>query len=237
MAHRIGDRIKEQASTSGTSAFTFSGALAGFKSFASLLTADGDTTWYCAFNGDEWEEGIGTRTGAATMSRNATPLASSNGNATVNFSAAPIVFCTVPTAALLVNGPAFSATQNVAQNVTSALSKLTFATEENDTNGCYDPALSRFQPTTPGYYNITGAISYAAKNVGNTLISLYKNGVEYRRGTQVEAGVYGITVAVNGVYLNGTTDYVELWGYSSSTAATAAAAAQNYFSATMARAA
>lgn len=95
MAHKIGDRIKEQASTSGTGAFTLAGALAGFDGFASALTADGDTTWYCAVNDTQWEIGLGTRTAAGVLARTAV-INSSNADVLVNFSAPPIVFATVP---------------------------------------------------------------------------------------------------------------------------------------------
>jgi hypothetical protein len=97
MAHKIGNMIKEQASSTGTGAFALSGAVAGFNTFASKLTADGDTTWYSARNGNEWEIGLGTRTSASVLART-TVVESSNSNALVNFSAAPVVFCTVPAA-------------------------------------------------------------------------------------------------------------------------------------------
>jgi hypothetical protein len=34
--------------------------------------------------------------------------------------------------------------------------KITVSIEDNDSEGWYDPALSRFQPTKPGYYFVSG---------------------------------------------------------------------------------
>lgn len=95
MTHYVEDRVKEQASSSGLAAFTLDGQMPGFVSFATALPANGDTTWYCAVNGNDWEIGLGTRTSAAVLART-TVIRSSNANASVNFSAAPIVFTTLP---------------------------------------------------------------------------------------------------------------------------------------------
>jgi hypothetical protein len=97
MAHKIGDLIKEQAITAGTDDFVFSGALADFLPFSSVLTEDGDTTWYNARNGGEFEIGLGTRLSESSMARTRV-LKSSNAGAKVYFSAPPVVFCTVPAA-------------------------------------------------------------------------------------------------------------------------------------------
>lgn len=118
MAHKLGDRVKELSSTSGLTAFTLSGAVSGFATFASVLTADGDTTWYCAVNGTEWEVGLGTRTSATALART-TLLASSTGSA-VNFSAPPTVFCTYPASQILPTFPktpdTFPTTPNAADD-------------------------------------------------------------------------------------------------------------------------
>lgn len=96
MAHRVGDRIKEAASTSGTGTFTLAGAIPGFEPFSAIAgMAAGDTTWYCAVNGSQWELGLGTYGGATSLART-TVLQSSNADAAVNFTAPPVVFCTVP---------------------------------------------------------------------------------------------------------------------------------------------
>lgn len=210
MAHKIGDRIKEQANTSGIGAFTLAGALAGFDAFASALTADGDTTWYCAVNDTQWEIGLGTRTAAGVLART-TVLNSGNADALVNFTAPPVVFCTVPASKISTNegGPAFAAKQSGPQAIPgNAMTKILFESEDFDTAGCF--ANSRFTPNVAGYYQINAEICF----VGAAIVELgfYKNGALHKSGTSGNAYA---TVGTTLVPMNGTTDYLEVYGYTS----------------------
>ncbi len=94
MPHVVADRVKETTSTTGTADFVLTGAVSGFRTFLSAM-AIGDTTWYCAVNGTEWEVGVGfLDTPGTELERDV--IASSNSNALVSFTAAPTVFCTLP---------------------------------------------------------------------------------------------------------------------------------------------
>lgn len=88
----IADRVKETSTTTGTGAFTLSGATTGFVAFSSACSV-ADTCYYCIQAVDatnlptgEWEVGLGTYSGANTLTRT-TVLASSNANAAVSFTA------------------------------------------------------------------------------------------------------------------------------------------------------
>lgn len=114
-------------------------------------------------------------------------------------------------------GPAFRATNNggVTTNTTA---KVAVTTEQFDTNNSYDTVQSRFTPNVPGYYNITGALSGDALNAGAYLVpKIYKNGASYSNGSGVGIGAgaqnigFYSTAVTCLVFLNGTTDYVELW--------------------------
>lgn len=221
MAHRIADRIKETASTSGTGSFTLAGAVSGFVTFASALTTNGDTTWYCAVNGAEWEVGLGTRTSSTVLARTAV-LASSNSGSAVSFTAAPTVFSTVPGAKLsAAGGPAFSAYLNTSdQTVTTGVAtKVAFNAEDFDTEACFDSTTNRrFTPNVAGYYQFNWSVLAVPTSGGLTqLISaLYKNGTEVKRGAQ-NAQTSATIAAISGggsalVYMNGTTDYAEVFG-------------------------
>lgn len=92
MALQWKDRVLETSTTTGTGALTLAGAVAGFRTFASVCSVS-DTAYYFieAVNSQsvptgEWETGLGTYSGANTLTRT-TVLASSNGGAAVNFSA------------------------------------------------------------------------------------------------------------------------------------------------------
>jgi hypothetical protein len=85
---RTFDRIKETSTTTGTGTITLGGAVTGFRTFASVMT-NADFTYFCIEHQSDgsWEVNSGTFTSAgATLSR-ATPTASSNGGALVNFAA------------------------------------------------------------------------------------------------------------------------------------------------------
>jgi hypothetical protein len=116
-----------------------------------------------------------------------------------------------------VGAPAFSAYRSTSQFISSAtFTKVQCNTEEFDTNSNYDNATNyRFTPTVAGYYQISGCIAFASSTKVEFLTSIFKNGSEFKRGAYV-----AISTSKNEncpvsalVYLNGTTDYVELYGY------------------------
>lgn len=83
MAFISADRVKETTETTGTGAITLAGASAGYRSFASVMSA-ADTCHYCIVGNNEWEVGLGTYD--TTLART-TVIASSNAGSAVNFSA------------------------------------------------------------------------------------------------------------------------------------------------------
>lgn len=83
MAHITADRVQETTTTTGTGAITLAGAVAGFRTFASVMAAT-DTCYYVIQGGSEWEVGVGTFN--TTLART-TVQSSSNAGALVNFSA------------------------------------------------------------------------------------------------------------------------------------------------------
>jgi len=134
-------------------------------------------------------------------------------------------------------GPSFSSYKSSAQTPTSAtFTKVTFENEEWDTNSNF--ASSRFTPTVAGYYLINSNLSFGL-NTGVCLASIYKNGSEHRRGLQLSvasAGAYVASVSAL-VYLNGSTDYVEIYIYLASATVIDSVAERTYFDGAMVRAA
>ncbi len=101
MAFVLEDRVRETSTTAGTGALTLEGTLEGFQTFDAVL-ANGDTTWYCAVFGAEWEVGLGTFTAPDQLDRT-TVISSSAGGSAVDFSAGTKdVFITVPGSAMEV---------------------------------------------------------------------------------------------------------------------------------------
>ena len=81
------------------------------------------------------------------------------------------------------NGPAFSAYQSTLQSVSNnTYTKVSFQTEEFDTNSNYDTANYRFTPTVAGYYQVNGAVTIAAVGTYFCFCRIYKNGVSFKAG-------------------------------------------------------
>lgn len=144
-----------------------------------------------------------------------------------------------------INGPAFSAVRTGSNQTITAntFTKVQLNTEDFDTNNCFDSSTNyRFTPTTAGYYQINGAIN-AESSTGTTsrcLASIYKNGTELKRGSDISIGAGGafISVVSSLIYFNGTTDYVELYAFiSASTAIVGGSGTVTYLNGSMVRAA
>jgi hypothetical protein len=115
--------------------------------------------------------------------------------------------------------PAFSATPSTTQAITSGVyTKVDLGTENFDTNNNF--ASSRFTPTVAGYYQLNGSfypVSTTSANYVWTII--YKNGTGYAWGSSAGPASTqdGVSVVTTLVYLNGSTDYVELYGFATGT--------------------
>ena len=115
------------------------------------------------------------------------------------------------TGTVMVNGPAFSVYSNATQNISSATwTKVSLQTEEFDTNNNF--ASSTFTPTVAGYYQFNACIYLSGSAMSRCIIGIYKNGSEYKRG--FDSGLSMVQINVSSiVYCNGSTDYIELYGY------------------------
>ena len=120
------------------------------------------------------------------------------------------------------NKPAFMAKPSSNVSISNdTTTKLTFATEVFDTDNNY--ASSRFTPTTAGKYQVSGAVqwntdtNYDALYQGRLFVykngsQIFRNDVDPRVSTgDVPISLYNyINVAVD---MNGSSDYLELYGY------------------------
>ena len=137
-------------------------------------------------------------------------------------------------------GPAFSAYAGSTTSITSSVeTKVLFDTEEYDTNNNF--SSSRFTPSVAGYYQINAAVRIAVLSSNTVYVQINKNGAGYKIGTllQAAASYSPICNVSSEVYLNGTTDYVEIYVFQNSGSAqnTAAGSAVTWFNGFLARAA
>jgi hypothetical protein len=106
------------------------------------------------------------------------------------------------------NGPAFKAHASTTTSVPSgALTKINLATENFDTNSYF--SSSRFTPLVAGYYMIVGSVDFV-NVVSGVLAIIFKNGSQHTIGS----GNSNRSSQVSDlIYMNGSTDYIELMGY------------------------
>jgi hypothetical protein len=140
------------------------------------------------------------------------------------------------TGTVMVNGPAFSAYLSTGQTISTA-AKIQLQTKDFDTANCFDNATNyRFTPNVAGYYQVTGSIQ-GGSSISYIQPFIYKNGSSIKSGSFVAAATAFHTTQISLlVYMNGLTDYVELWASQSvSQALTPGAANGTYFQAAMIR--
>ena len=103
---------------------------------------------------------------------------------------------------------------------TDTFTKIAYNTKIFDTNTNYSTANSRFTPTVAGYYQFNAYVSGPGASSGNNYLffSFYKNGSRYTDSQttilQITINVAAIGTAI--IYCNGSTDYVEVYGYQGS---------------------
>ena len=143
------------------------------------------------------------------------------------------------TGTVMVSGnmPAFSYYQSSAQTIASinTFTKVTFTSNDFDTtSGMF--ASSRFTPTVAGYYQVNGGVAVSTA-LCTTVVAIFKNGSAYKylqnTPSSLVGGAYGATL----VYLNGSTDYIELYTSIGISQALATGTSQTYFNGAMVRSA
>ena len=119
------------------------------------------------------------------------------------------------------NGPAFRATLSSTQTLaTTVTTKVQLNSEDFDTANCYDTSTYRFTPNVAGYYQVNMNIQIGQSNFTGAIVGrVYKNGSDVR---VVETATVSTTSAYPNVagsfmiYMNGSTDYLELYAYQNS---------------------
>jgi hypothetical protein len=113
------------------------------------------------------------------------------------------------------NGPAFGAYRTSNQSISSVtFTKVACDNEEFDTASCFDTSNNRFTPNVAGYYYFGGTVVLQSGSPTRVILSVYKNGSETKRllDSLCSASAAGSTGSCI-LYMNGSTDYVELYTY------------------------
>jgi hypothetical protein len=115
------------------------------------------------------------------------------------------------------SGPAFSAYRETSvQNISAGTNtKIQFNAEDFDTDSCYDNTTNyRFTPNKAGKYQVNFVL-YIEATGNNSWSYIYKNGTLYKG---MEYGLISNSTVVNSssllIDMNGSSDYIEVFGYS-----------------------
>jgi hypothetical protein len=116
------------------------------------------------------------------------------------------------------NGPAFSAYPSASATISAATyTKVILNVEDFDTASAFDSTTNyRFTPLVAGYYqiNLVASMPQIASSNTNSLVALYRNGSSYKvGGYQNSTGQQANSSWAGLVYLNGSTDYLEMYVY------------------------
>ena len=124
---------------------------------------------------------------------------------------------------LITTAPCFGVALSSDQAISSGVfTKVAFDTVKFDTDSYWDSTNYRYTPQVAGYYQFNATIRNRADGtLSNAIGSFFKNGIEYNRlcGSQIASATIGSIYGSAGsmvVYLNGTTDYIEVYGLNSS---------------------
>jgi hypothetical protein len=108
------------------------------------------------------------------------------------------------------NGPAFRGFANSTTTISNnAFTKVNLLGESFDTGSYF--SSSRFTPLVAGFYLIQGAVDFQA-NVTSMFAAIYFNGSIASFGSSGDRS----SQVSDLIYMNGTTDYVELYAYQAS---------------------
>ena len=123
------------------------------------------------------------------------------------------------TGTVMVSGnmPAFSAYANANQNLTaSTYTKVILNNKLFDTASYFDSTTNyRFTPLVAGYYQITGLVAFNSTGANPTscFTQIYKNGSVVKSSSGGNANGVLEQIVAGLIYMNGSTDYIELYAW------------------------
>ncbi len=132
--------------------------------------------------------------------------------------------------------PYFHADLTVNQSgvASSTATKCALNSVAFDSNSGWSGTNFRWTPNKPGKYRVSGLLGINATSQTLANGYIYKNGVLLYQGAAQStiSLIGGCVVSIDGlVSMNGTTDYVEMWGFSTGTGVTFQSGGSTYFEA------
>lgn len=122
--------------------------------------------------------------------------------------------------------PAFRACTNAQQTIAAnTFTKITFGAETFDTDNCF--ASNRFTPTTAGYYFFHWTLDLSGVSIRQMFF--YKNGSDCGNIFLNATTSHTDMTNSNFIYMNGTTDYMEVYAYCNASTVVENGTVDSYF--------
>lgn len=134
-------------------------------------------------------------------------------------------------------GPTFFAYKSSGQSLSTGVQKITYDSTRWNVDSAYDTSTSKFTPQVAGYYQVNAGWYVVTSLETEGVAYLYMNGSNYSMVCNLigAAGVRAFTGSQL-VYMNGSTDYLEVYAYINRALTTNNGAdAATFFSASLAR--
>ena len=191
MALQLADRVLQTGTANTTVSFSLSGSVTGYQGFSAITT--GNTLYYGATDGTNWETGLGTLTSSVLLTRT-TIYGSSNSGSAVTFSGTVTVW---------VDYPASIASQPAGATITPTSTNATYYVVGSSTTSGAQTTASVSVTNAVSYNASTGALSAVShistsderlkQNVQTITDALVKvetlRGVSYLKSGRPEIGV------------------------------------------------
>ena len=179
---------------------------------AGTLDVTGDLTADSGIKLPTASGGVYTVTGTDTATNRSLTLPNEAG--TVLTSASSIPTSNLTGDIIQDAGPTFFAYKSSAQSLSTGNQKITYDTTRWNVDSAYDTSTSRFTPQVAGYYQINAGWYVVTSLETEGVVYLFMNGSNYSMVCNLigGAGVRAFTGSQL-VYMNGSTDYLEVYAY------------------------
>lgn len=153
----------------------------------------------------------------------------SDSSGEIQIQSSGVTICTINSSGLSMQSgsiyptiPTFSVYKSASQSIVAGTwTLITLDTEEIDSNSDFDTSTSKFQPSIAGWYQINYLVNTTTPSNAYVYGALYKNGSAQTYNGTLYTGAYiggDVTCSFSTlVYMNGTTDYLQMYYYQSAT--------------------
>jgi hypothetical protein len=200
MALQLADRVLQTGTANTTVSFSLTGTVVGYQAFSSITT--GNTLYYAATDGTNWEVGLGTLTSSTLLTRT-NVYSSSNSGAPVTFSGTVTVWVDYPSSTSVI--------QNGTINALNAIDQQLYVQGGNNLL-TYSSALTNAAWTTS---NLTVTSSQTDPFGGTTAVLLNDGTNNGTHPLSQTVSLYAQTYTFSVYVKAGTANYVALFSSNS----------------------